>query len=87
VNRTVVRGDWFLRGFESVSRFLDPIGFVTRQRDQEKLRSFPQIFGIGALSWQKVTGAPCSRPATWYGTVRCAISCDDMHIQATSDGW
>jgi len=32
--------------------------------DQEKLRSFPQIFGIGSLSWQRVTGAPCSRPAT-----------------------
>jgi hypothetical protein len=55
-------------------------------RDQEKLRSFPQIFGIGAFSWQKVTGAPCSRPATWYGTVRCVMSVGDVHIHATSEG-
>jgi thioredoxin reductase len=55
--------------------------------DQEKLRSRPQSFGIGALSGQKVTGAPCSRPATLYGTVRCATSLGDVHIHATSDGW
>src|SRR6202521_962697 len=55
--------------------------------DHEKLRSRPQIFGTGALRWQKVTGAPCSRPLTLYGTVRCAMSVAEVHIHATSDGW
>ena len=54
--------------------------------DQEKLRSRPQVCEIGAFSWQKVTGAPCSRPFTWYGTVRCVMSVGDAHIHATSDG-
>jgi hypothetical protein len=60
---------------------------INPRADQEKLRSFAQIAGIGALSWQKVTGAPCSRPATSYGTVRCAMSVGDVHIHATSAGW
>ena len=58
-----------------------------RSHPQEKLRSRLQTCEIGALSVQSVTGAPCSMPCTLYGTVRCATSVAEEHIQATSDGW
>src|SRR2546423_1607560 len=57
-----------------------------RARCHEKLRRRDQSSGIDAVSGQRVTGAPCSRPFTPYGTVRCAIKVGELHIQATSDG-
>lgn len=53
---------------------------------QEKLRSRLQSSWIEALSKQNVTGAPCSRPCTPYGTVKRPTRVADEHIQETSDG-
>ena len=52
----------------------------------EKSLSRPHNSGSGALSVQKVTGAPDSRLTTWYGTVRCPSTLAEVHIQATLDG-
>lgn len=59
---------------------------AARNNPQEKLRSRVQTCGIGALRTQNVTGAPCSRPCTPYGTVRRPTRVADEHIQSTSEG-
>lgn len=61
------------------------VGFLGHY-SQEKLRSRLQSCEIGALSTQNVTGAPCSKPCTPYGTVRCPRRVADEHIQSTSEG-